>query len=182
MAPTTATAVTIRRAGAADLPALADLRAHGARASFGRLGEKAVAHWLEVRNTDIWLRHRLEHPHGVLHVAEADGLLVGSGFVRFDGSQAFLDDFFVRSPGRGVGSRLLEVSLDLARSWGCASVWCLAVAVDRVTLRFLHAHGFAVSGMDQSDVVPGAMTFRYEKVLRPLPGGSAPTAAGPRSA
>lgn len=167
MRPTTAT-TTIRRAGEADLPALLELREHGAHSAYQRLGDKAVAHWLAVRNTEAWLRRRLEHPHGVLHVAERDGRVVGSGFVRFDGAPAFLDDLFVRTPGRGIGTSMLDVLLELARAWGCGSVWCHAVAVDRATLRFLHARGFAVSGMAESDVVPGAMTFRYERQLAPL--------------
>lgn len=165
MAPTASAALTIRRALVADMPALRALREQGAHAAYRQLGDKAVAHWLAVRNTDTWLRHRLDHPHGVLHVAEVDGRLVGSGFVRFDGPHAFLDDVFVRTPGRGVGTAMLDVLLELARSWGCGSAWCLAVAVDRTTLRFLHSRGFSVSGMDESDVVPGAMTFRYEKAL-----------------
>jgi GNAT superfamily N-acetyltransferase len=101
----------------------------------------------------------------VLHAAEHDGHVAGCAFVRFDGPQAFLDDLFARTPGRGVGSRLLDEALGVARSWGSGAIWCLAVAVDRSTLRFLHAHGFGVSGMVESDVVPGAMTFRYERPL-----------------
>jgi GNAT superfamily N-acetyltransferase len=165
MTTSTAAELTVRRATVQDVPALLALRDLAARAAYARLGDKAVAHWLAARNTEAWLHQRLGHPHGVLHVAAHGDDLVGSGFVRFDGAQAFLGDLYVRTPGRGVGSRLLDVRLDLARSWGCASAWCLTFAVNTGALRFLHAHGFTISGMTESDVVPGAIMFRHERAL-----------------
>jgi GNAT superfamily N-acetyltransferase len=164
MATSTAAELTVRRATEQDVPALLALRDLAARTAYARLGDKAITHWLAARNTEAWLHQRLRHPHGVLHVATHGDSLVGCAFVRFDGQQAFLGDVFVRAR-HGVDGRLLDAQLDLARSWGCASAWCHAYAVDSAALRLLQAHGFSISGMTECDVVPGAVLFRHERAL-----------------
>ena len=48
--------------------------------------------------------------------------------------------------GRGVGSSLMEASLERARSWECDVVWLAVFAVNLAAIAFYERWGFAAVG------------------------------------
>jgi len=140
--------ISIRRATAADLPALCGLleALFTAEAEFQpdaalqRAGLKAI----------------LADPNvGRILVAESEGEPIGMASLLYTvstalgGRAAFLEDMVVAAPARGagVGGALVEAALEQARADGALRVTLLTDGDNDGAHRFYRRHGFVRSGM-----------------------------------
>lgn len=130
--------ITIRRAAAADLPALCQLAETLARQHAGYdPGRYQTPVDVATAYAELFSAH-IDQPESVLMVADWDGEVVGYVFgaieppslVELAGRVGWIHDLYV-SPtarGRGAGSDLLDTALTRLRSLGCPGGVLLGVA------------------------------------------------------
>ena len=170
--------VTLRKATADDLPALAEIGASAARSTSERLPE---------------LRHRVaELPAAFAAFLPGDVddivvLVAGTalvGFVSADGRTGEIADLWVAPEAhrRGFGAMLLAAGEAAIRQAGHDRAWLTTHEGNVDALRFYRTNGYALVGVTraQSDTLPGFSynRARLEKPLsRPEAGGAADMAA-----
>ncbi|MEU1512834.1 GNAT family N-acetyltransferase [Streptomyces sp. NPDC005811] len=134
-----------RQATAADLEAVAEVRAVAMRADLERLG-RYDEHRVRQRLRDAWM------PAHTLVVEGADGAVVGCVALRPAGDADWLEHFYLdpRVQGRGIGTALLERLLEDADRDGRRVR--LDVLRGSAARRLYERHGFVWEREDAVDV------------------------------
>ncbi len=142
-------AIAIRRAGTADVDLLADLRV-AMRRDIGDLAAPDEAAVAEANR--CYLREKLPSDELVALVAEAEGRIVGTGWLvlfrkppssgNMSGVEGYVLNMYTEPAwrGRGIARRLVEEMLAIAREAGAPLVWLRATEAGR---RVYEKLGFA---------------------------------------
>lgn len=162
------TAVAIRPATRADIPALAALKRSVAAKTYGQAHSgAALERWLDEHCGESYFRYRVGRKDYYLFVAEQKGEIVGvSGYrkrgSRADGSSVGL---YIARPGKGIGKALNEAREQHARSLGCtrARVACWRTNAD--ARRFVESQGYARTGGGYREQATGVMVDQFERDL-----------------
>ena len=132
--------VTVRRARAADLPALMPLAEAYCAADRHAFDEDRVRGALAPLLDD--------DAHGTVLVAESGADLVGYAVLTWGysiesgGVESLLDEIYVIEQRRGLGSALLVACLDAARAHGARSMFLETEAHNDGARRLYERHGF----------------------------------------
>jgi ribosomal protein S18 acetylase RimI-like enzyme len=115
--------------------------------------ETVVAHGEAMRPAD--------HPGFVALLGER---IVGHASYRIAGDSCELTAIVADPPGRGIGSRLLEAIVSVAREAGCRSVWLTTTNDNLAALRFYQRRGFRLTALR-----PGAVDEARRRLKPELP-------------
>ena len=135
-------AVSVRRAGPADLGALLPLAQAYCLADRHDFDDERVRGALDPLLQD--------DTHGIVLVAASDRVLVGYAVVTWGysiesgGPESLLDEIYVADPGRGIGSLLVTACLDAARARGARTMFLETEAHNEDARRLYARLGFAV--------------------------------------
>src|SRR5215218_7932339 len=106
-------------------------------------------------------------------VAEIDGCIAGFMTVKFESwnRRAWITHLYVReeSKGRGLGTRLVEEAMSLARRREARGLWLETQNFNYPAIRFYLTLGFRFCGFDESlydpSVVPGETAMYFMRAL-----------------
>jgi GNAT superfamily N-acetyltransferase len=168
----------LRRAGPADLPALAELIQAAYRDPHGA-GWTTESHLVRGRRTTAEeLGTILAEPNSVILVVEDDTGPVGCCHVRQeDAGTAYFGMFAVRPArqGGGTGTSLLRSAEEQARSWGCARLRMQVIESRQELIAWYLRQGYARSDQripfptDKPDDQPLVPDLHFVVLTKPLP-------------
>lgn len=134
----------LRRAFAEDAPALAALKTRVASETFAHHGHDALDAWLGRFSTEEYFRSRIGNgaePSAFYFIGSRKAPKAMAALKQRDGV-AYLGDFYVDSPGRGLGTALLADLLDEAGRQGLTVARADVFTDNDRAKQWLLAHGF----------------------------------------
>ncbi|WP_263018087.1 GNAT family N-acetyltransferase [Natronobiforma cellulositropha] len=160
--------LTVRRAGAEDVPAIRSIAEAAWHAAYSDFLEadairRALAEWYAPERIEAGI----ERPATTYLVADVDEVR-GYCSIELDGDVASLSSIYVDPAhwGEGYGSALLERALALAREAGAARIEVLVAPENRIGRSFYEAKGFAVAGEEWVESFDGdERVVRYARAI-----------------
>ncbi|GAA2244628.1 MULTISPECIES: GNAT family N-acetyltransferase [Kitasatospora] len=171
--------LTFRPAVAADVPALVALVESAYRGEASRAGWTTEADLLDGRRTDAaGVTEAIEHPHGLVLVAERDGELLACCQLERRGHIAYFGMFSVRPErqGGGLGRAVLAHAERVAREqWGAAELEMTVIEQRAELIAWYERRGYRRSGVhlpfpygDERFGVPRRPDLRFERLVKDL--------------
>lgn len=167
----------IRRATAADIPALADLGARTFRETYTPISVPAeVIEYAEEHFTHDRVAGWLARPEAITLLASLDDAPVGYAHVLRDAVPACVADraavklsriyLLASAHGRGHGKALFQAALGAAAELGARSVFLGVYDRNLKAIAFYEAHGFATVGTHEFEF--GGMVYHDPVMARAL--------------
>ncbi|MGK4585506.1 GNAT family N-acetyltransferase [Kitasatospora sp. HPMI-4] len=171
--------LTFRPAEAADVPALVALVESAYRGEASRAGWTTEADLLDGRRTDAeGVTGAIEHPHGLVLVAERAGELLACCQLERRGHVAYFGMFSVRPEhqGGGLGRAVLEHAEHVAREqWGAAELEMTVIEQREELIAWYERRGYRRTGVylpfpygDERFGIPRRPDLRFEKLVKDL--------------
>ncbi|MDH6125807.1 GNAT family N-acetyltransferase [Kitasatospora sp. GP82] len=171
--------LTFRPAVAADVPELVALVESAYRGEASRAGWTTEADLLDGRRTDAdGVAEAIEHPHGLVLVAERAGELLACCQLERRGASAYFGMFSVRPTlqGGGLGRAVLEHAEHVAREqWGAEELEMTVIEQRADLIAWYERRGFHRTGIyqpfpygDERFGIPRRPDLRFEKLVKQL--------------
>lgn len=171
--------LNLRPATMLDVPAIVALVESAYRGDSGRRGWTTESDLLDGQRTDAaGVAALIDQPHGLLLLAESDGVLLASCHVERQGDSGYFGMFAVDPlrQGGGLGKAVLAEAERIAReTWGCRAMHMTVIVQRAELIAFYERRGYRRTGEfqpfpygDERFGIPRRDDLRFEVLRKEL--------------